>query len=92
MFPKIFENYPKTVRSSYEHFRSFFENFRKFPKITERCRIFPSNLRRCFDHIEINLGSFNTINLVNLTAHMTSLISSIETVQAYLKALQFELI
>ena len=28
------------------------------PKITEGCRIFLSNLRRCFDNTELNLGLF----------------------------------
>ena len=46
-------------------------------KINEGCRIFPSNLRRCFDRIEINLGSVTQqLNLVNLIVDMTSLISS----------------
>ena len=58
-FPKIFENSPNSVRSSYENFRSFSEIFRRCPKIAEGCRMFPSNHRRCFDHIEMNLGSFD---------------------------------
>ena len=60
--PKVFENTPKTVRSSYEHFQSFSENFRSCAKNLEDVRISPSNLRRCFDHIEINLRSFNNSN------------------------------
>ena len=35
-FLNIFENSPKTVRSSYEHFRS--ENFRRLPKVAEYFR------------------------------------------------------
>ena len=56
---RIFENSPNSVRISCEHFRSFSENSRRCPKIAEGCRIFPSNRRRCFDHIEMNLGSFD---------------------------------
>ena len=58
-FPKIFQNSPNSVRSSYEHFRSFPEIFERCSKISEDCRMFPSNRRGCFDHIEMNLGSFD---------------------------------
>ena len=39
---KIFQNSPNSVRSSYEHFRSFSENVRSGPKISEDCRRLPN--------------------------------------------------
>ena len=59
--PKIFENFSNKDFLKFR--RTFPIVFRKLPKITEGCRIFASNLRRCFDHIEINLGSFNPTKL-----------------------------
>ena len=51
--------------------------FEEFPKINKGFRTFLRNLRRCFDHIQINLGLFNNgKNMVNLIAHMMSLLSS----------------
>ena len=61
-FQKISEdsqNSPNSVQSSYEHFRSFSEKLRRCPNVSEDCRMFPSNRRRCSDHIEMNLGSFD---------------------------------
>ena len=53
-FPKISEDF----RRFSEDCPKFIQNSDHFPKITEGCRIFPSNLRRCFNHI---------LNLVNFT-------------------------
>ena len=68
-FPKISEDsrrFLKILRIVSEvhtnisdHFPKMSEDVRRFPKIAEGCRIFPSNRRRCFDHIEMNLGSFD---------------------------------
>ena len=68
-FPNIsedFRRFLKILRTVSEvnpnisaHFPKIFEDVRRCPKIAEGCRIFPSNRRRCFDHIEMNLGSFD---------------------------------
>ena len=82
-FPKIFENSPNTVLSSYEHLRSFSENFRRLPKISEQA----SKMFRSYRNQ--NLGSFNhASNFVNLVAHTTSLLSShvnISNLSSYVK-------
>ena len=52
---RYFSNFPKIS----EHFPKISEDVRRFPKISEGCGMFPSYRRRCFDHIEMNLGSFD---------------------------------
>ena len=65
-FPKIFKIL-RTVSEVHtnisDHFPRIPEDVRRFPKIAEGCRMFPSNRRRCFDHIEMNLGYSSTIKL-----------------------------
>ena len=65
-FPNIFRRISKILGRLSEvhtnisdHFPKMCEDVQRFLEVAEGCRIFPSNLRRCFDHIEINLGSFN---------------------------------
>ena len=68
-FPKISEDFPKIFKilrtlsevhaHISDHVPKISEDVQRFPKIAEGCRIFPSKLQRCFDHIEMNLGSFN---------------------------------
>ena len=50
---KFSEDFPKLIRN-------LPINYRNFPKIAQGCGIFSSNLRKCFDHIETNFGSFNS--------------------------------
>ena len=78
-FPKIFENSPNSVRSSYEHFRSFSENFRRCPKITEDCRRLPNVSEQSSKMFRSRRNEFRFVrqlNLVNVIAHTTSLLSS----------------
>ena len=68
-FPKISEHFPKISEDSSkfsEQCPKFIRTFpiisRKFPKIAEGCRRLPNvseQSRRCFDHIEMNLDSFD---------------------------------
>ena len=63
MWLEIFAEYNfHKFRWLFSHIKKFceFQYVRRLPKNSKGCRIFLNNLRRCFDHIEINLGSFNS--------------------------------
>ena len=60
-FPKISEDFLKLFEQCSKFIRTFPIIFRKFPKISEGCRMLPSNRRRCFNHTEENLGSFDKL-------------------------------
>ena len=78
-FSKIFENSPKAVRNSYEHFRSFFENLGRCTKISEDNRSLPNISELSLMMFQSYRNKFRFVqqlNLVNLLAHVTSLISS----------------
>ena len=87
-FPKISEHFPRisadfskfsnSVRSSYEHFRSFSENFRRCPKISEDCRRLPNVSELSSKMFRSHRNEFRFVrqlNLVNVIAHTTSLLS-----------------
>ena len=73
------ENSPNTVRSSYEHFRSFSHNVRRCPKISEDCQRLPNiseQTSKMFRSYRNEFWFIPPLNFVNLIAYTASLLSA----------------